>query len=350
MPHHKESIFTTIVKKLAGSFFSVIGFFLALFLFFGAIGLSVKGSTSKIGEILPMKVYKGSTGYTETLSTSSPAILQININGPIGMPKCSPMRTFAMVQKVLRQPTFYNIDTKNIKGLFLHINSPGGAVSDSDEIYTEIKAFKKKHGIPVHVWVKDICFSGGLYIACAGDYISAQRISMIGSVGVRLSNPNFNFYKLMEKLGISATVITAGKDKIPFPKFTPKQPGTESYQDVINITEVMYKRFLEVVVGARGPHGLTEEKLREVGGSIYMSTDAQKMGYIDKAEVRYDEALDYFAETLGIKDQNYQVVSFENPMNFMQNLQAKMESKFSAFFGDDGASPISLQADYSQAL
>lgn len=347
MSHCKESIFTLILKRFFGSFVSVIGFFFAILLFFMIIGFSYKNSAQTIGEILPAKIHSNATGYTTPLNPSASTILQINIHGPIGMSKSNIMNTLPMIKKILRQPAFYNIDMKNVKGIFLNINSPGGAVGETDEIYQEIMAFKKLHNIPVHAWVGDICFSGGYYLACTADHISAQTVSMIGSVGVLSSNPNFNFYGLMQKIGVESTPVSAGKNKVHFPMFAKKEPGTKSYQDILNILDSIYDRFLNVVSSSRAQYGLTKERLTELGATIYYGNKAKELGYIDQANVGYVDALINFATKLGINETGFQVIQFENPMGYLQKFQSKAEQKFSFLFEEETKFPFTLEANLS---
>lgn len=348
MSHQKESIFSVIVKKFAGSFVSVIGFLLAFFLFISLIGFTYKNSTAIMSEILPIKVHSVVSGtLAEPFNAKTPTILQIDIKGMIGKKKDS-MTTSEMVQKIFRQPSLYGMTNENIKGILLNMETGGGSAAESDEIYQDIMAFKKKYNIPVHVWIGDICASGGMYIASAGDYISAQTTTIIGSVGVRLG-PNFNVYNLMEKIGVESTFVTAGKNKIHFPMFSPKPKGTSSYQDIIAITDSIYERFLDVVTEARAKHGLTREKLIELGATVYGSLEAQKLGYIDAANVRYNDAVAHFAHTLGIDEGKFQVISFHNVENYLHSLKSKLESKFPFFFNlsDKVEPPFSLETDFS---
>ncbi|MCH9812305.1 S49 family peptidase [bacterium] len=345
MPHCKESIFTVILKRFFGSFVSVFGFILGIFLFFMLIGLAYKGNASTAGDILPIKVERSNTGYAATLSTSTPTILQINVEGVIGKINRHSMNTREMVAKILRQPSLYGIDTSTVKGLLLKINSPGGSASESDDIYQEIMTFKKKHSIPVHVWVGSMCASGGYYIACTGDHISAQTVSVIGSVGVLLSNPNFNFYGLMQKNGVESTPIAAGKNKRHFPMFSPSPKGKEHYQDILNLVDAIYERFTDVVADARASHGLTKEKIIELGATIYYGERAKQLGYIDQTNTTYNMAVQQFATALGIEGENYQVISFESPLSYLQNFQSKFDSAYTTIFGTKEEPPFSLMAD-----
>ena len=96
-----------------------------------------------------------------------------------------------------------------VRGIIVRINSPGGAVSPSQEIYSEILRLKKKK--KVYVSISSTAASGGYYIAIAADKLFANPGSMIGSIGVIIQT--FNVEGLMDKLGIKSEVIKAGKNK-----------------------------------------------------------------------------------------------------------------------------------------
>ena len=344
MPGPKDSIFVSIIKRFTGSFASVFGFLIALFLFLAAIGLITKQTTKSLGFILPMTVHVNKAREHLPLASTSPLILRINIDGVIG-PKES-FNTSAALKQIFQQPALYGIDKDRVKGILLHINSPGGAAIETDVMYDDLMEFKKEHNIPIHVWIGDVCASGGYYLACVGDHISSQRLTMIGSVGV-LFGPHFNFYQLMQKIGVDQTTLTAGKNKISFPMYTPLDPKGVSYQDWTNITEGIYSRFLDVVTDARAGAGLTRTNLKNYGAKVYGSADAKKLGYIDEANVRYMDAQENFAKSLGIDDKGYQTISFYRSMSFPHMMQAKLSSISSYLSGDDNHKELfSLKADF----
>ena len=116
-------------------------------------------------------------------------------------------------------------DNKEAVGVVLRINSPGGSPVQAGMINDEIKRLRGLHPEkPFYVVVEDVCASGGYYIAVAGDKILVDKASLVGSIGVVMGG--FGFTGLMEKMGISRRLITAGTDKgmlDPFSKENPKQ-------------------------------------------------------------------------------------------------------------------------------
>jgi len=96
-----------------------------------------------------------------------------------------------------------------VKALIIRINSPGGTVAASQDVYDAILRFRAKK--PVVVSMADVAASGGYYIASAADRIVAQKGTMTGSIGVIMSFPNIK--SLADKIGVSANVIKSGKFK-----------------------------------------------------------------------------------------------------------------------------------------
>lgn len=338
MTSSKDPIWKNILKRFSGSLAAISGFFIGAIIFL-AILAKIFDQTSEYDQhYLPMHVRINKDGSASTLSSNSSLILQIDIQGIIGGKNS--LLTAKMVEKVLAQPALYKIDQKRIKGVFLNINSPGGSAAESDYIYELLMEYKKKHDIPIYAWIGSMGTSGGYYIACTADYIAAQRVNMIGSVGV-VFGPHFNFYGLMQKYGVDQRTITAGKNKVGLPMFAPYPDGTSSYKDYIAISEAIYSRFLDIVVNAREKHGLTRDKLVDIGASVYDSIDAANLGYIDKAAVLQHEAIEDLAKGVNISEENYQVVSFTMKPPFMNSFRTKVEGVFS-FFSQNTEPPFSL--------
>ena len=89
---------------------------------------------------------------------------------------------------------------KNVKAIVVEIDSPGGTVTASDEIYNRLKLFKSKKNVPIIVSMGSLATSGGYYAACGADHVFAQPTTFTGNIGVLM--PRYNFHKLMEKYGV----------------------------------------------------------------------------------------------------------------------------------------------------
>jgi protease-4 len=167
-------------------------------------------------------------------------------------------------------------ENDNSVGVILRINSPGGSPVQSGIINDEIRRLRALYpNKPLHVVVEDICASGGYYIAVAGDQILVDKASIVGSIGVVMDS--FGFTGLMDKLGISRRMITAGSNKgmlDPFSKEDPKQ--VEMVQTMLN---EIHQQFITVVKEWRG------ERLKETPdlftGRVWNGEQAVKMGLAD---------------------------------------------------------------------
>ncbi len=167
-------------------------------------------------------------------------------------------------------------ENDNSVGVILRINSPGGSPVQSGIINDEIRRLRALYpNKPLHVVVEDICASGGYYIAVAGDQILVDKASIVGSIGVVMDS--FGFTGLMDKLGISRRMITAGSNKgmlDPFSKEDPKQ--VEMVQTMLN---EIHQQFIAVVKAGRG------DRLKEnpdlFSGRVWNGEQAVKLGLAD---------------------------------------------------------------------
>lgn len=248
------------------------------------------------------KVLANADGSREGLKSHSPLILQINISGAIGMGTT----TSEKVRQILQESHEGSLKGR-IKGIFLHINSPGGAVFDSDDIYNALLEYKKKYNTPVVAFTDGLMASGAVWIGCAADKIYATPTSVVGSVGV-LTAGIFNFTKLMEKLGIESIMFVEGKEK---DALNPFRPWTEQDKESLRpLTEYYYKAFVDLVSKSRPE--LTQEKLvNDIGARIYPAPQAQAIGFIDGSNYSRSLALEELLKLANVSKDNYQVVTLE---------------------------------------
>lgn len=167
-------------------------------------------------------------------------------------------------------------ENENSVGVILRINSPGGSPVQSGIINDEIRRLRALYpDKPMHVVVEDICASGGYYIAVAADQIVVDKASIVGSIGVVMNG--FGFTGLMEKLGVSRRMITAGSNKgmlDPFSKEDPKQ--VEMVQTML---DEIHQQFITVVKTGRGDRLKGGEEL--FSGRVWNGEQAVKLGLAD---------------------------------------------------------------------
>jgi protease-4 len=163
---------------------------------------------------------------------------------------------------------------KDCKGVLLRVESPGGAVGSSQEIFQSLQALRAR-GIPLAVSFGNIAASGGYYISLAGEKIFANPGTLTGSIGVIFQFPEV--VKLMEKAGVSLQTVKSGALKDvgnPARKATPEE--MLYLQHVIDDT---YEQFIADVSAARGIPVDSVKPLAD--GRVFTGRQAYAAGLVD---------------------------------------------------------------------
>lgn len=195
-------------------------------------------------------------------------------------------------------------DKSNV-ALAVFINSPGGGVYQSDEVYLALKNYKKETGRPVYVYQQSLAASGGYYISLAADKIFANRNTLTGSIGV-ITGTSVDCTELLDKIGIKSKTITAGKNKN---MFNFNEPLTEEHKAIMQeIANECYDQFTQIVCENRSE--LTLEKVKELAdGRIYTAKQAKQHKLIDEIGTTDDFYKALRNEKLDGED--YEIVKFE---------------------------------------
>ncbi|MBY0276545.1 signal peptide peptidase SppA [Candidatus Binatia bacterium] len=165
-------------------------------------------------------------------------------------------------------------DDQRFAAVVVRINSPGGAVAPSQEMYDAVRRLGQKK--PVIASLGSVAASGGYYVASAADTIVASPGTLTGSIGVIMSLTNVR--GLMEKLGVEATIVTAGKWKdtgSPFRAVTPEERAM-----LQKMADQVHTQFIDAVAAGRK---LDQAKVREIGnGRVYTGEEAKQIGLVDE--------------------------------------------------------------------
>ena len=193
---------------------------------------------------------------------------------------------------VIRQLKKYTKDS-SVPAIVVHIDSPGGVVGPSQEIYEEIKKAREE-GKKIVASMGSIGASGGYYVACAADTIIANPGTLTGSIGVIFQFPVAE--ELFKKIGLRFEVVKSGefKDVGSFNRRMTKEER-RLLQSVIDDT---YDQFVEVLVENRGLS--KEEVLNIADGSIFTGRQAKKLGLIDELGT-LEDAIKIAGEMAGIE-------------------------------------------------
>lgn len=224
-----------------------------------------------------------------------------------------------------------------VKAVVLVINSPGGTVTASDQLWKQIKDLhegkweRQSFAKPIVVAMESIAASGGYYVAAPADKIYAQPTTVTGSIGVFATF--FDLHQLAEKHGIAVNILKKGELK-GSSMFMAMRP--EERQEWDQLLEAAYQRFMKLVLegrdsqkyGKRLKHGLRDEfKLRSsdgadfvrrlADGGIFMAEQAQELGLVD--HIGYLEDAVKEAKTLaGLTEAR--VISYNRPVSLVASL------------------------------
>lgn len=224
-------------------------------------------------------------------------ILRINVDGAISEAASPLMGGMGGSVTQVRRQLAFAARSKSIKGVLLAVNSPGGGVTDSDEIHRLIEKFRDEHKKPVLAYFGDMSASGGYYIAAACDKIVCRATTITGSIGVIMSG--YNFAEAMKKVGVSSTTIIS--PNTPFKDImSPSRSMRDDERAIMTgIVEEMYQQFVDIVDAGR-PKLNRDEVVALANGQIYSASQAKANGLVDDI-LDPDEAMELMNEMAGVE-------------------------------------------------
>jgi protease-4 len=195
-------------------------------------------------------------------------------------------------ERVVRQLKEYREDP-SIRAILLHIDSPGGGVVASQEIYHEVRKTREQGKVVVAA-MGSLAASGGYYIACGASRIVANDGTLTGSIGVIAE-----FLQLSDalgKLGISVRTVKSGRLKDAGSPVKPMTGEEERYfQDLM---DQVHRQFIAVVEKERG---LTHEEVVDVAdGRVFTGENATELGLVDTLGT-FEDAIAITADLAGIE-------------------------------------------------
>ena len=194
-------------------------------------------------------------------------------------------------EETVRQLKQYRED-RSIKAILLRIETPGGGVVPTQEMYEEVRRTRDS-GKPVVVSMGSIAASGGYYIACGATKIVANRGTLTGSIGV--VGEFLQLQDALNKLGIEVKLIKAGKLKdagAPTRKMT---AADEKYFQ--ELMDEVHRQFMGVVEEERN---LESSRVREIAdGRVFTGEEAVRLGLVDTLGT-YQDAVRIAADLAGI--------------------------------------------------
>ncbi|MCX5717023.1 MAG: signal peptide peptidase SppA [Nitrospirae bacterium] len=234
----------------------------------------------------------------------------VRIEGPIMDSK----NTTDEIKGYLKDPS--------IKALVLRVDSPGGAVAPSQEIYEEVKkaTLKKK----VIVSMGSVAASGGYYISAPADRIIANPGTLTGSIGVIMEIPNIE--GLMNKIGVKTEVIKSGRHKDIASAF--RKMGKEERLILQNVLNDVHEQFIKAVSDGRKIPFEKAKKLAD--GRIFTGKQAMEARLVDELGT-FEDAIAAAGRLAGIKGEP-EVVTKKERFSIVDILRGKFPKELSDIF------------------
>ena len=208
---------------------------------------------------------------------------------------------------------FKTVEEKKFPALLLRIDSPGGTVGDSQEIYAALRRLQKDKEVKVVASFGNISASGGVYIGVGANHIVANPGTITGSIGVILRGNNLE--RLLDKVGVSFKVIKSGpyKDILAFDR----QLTEEEERILQELIDTSYQQFVHTVAEGRN---LEPETVRSFAdGRIFTGEQALKLGIVDRLGTEEDARI-WAAELAGLDPDKTECYTIEEPKPWINRL------------------------------
>ena len=211
-------------------------------------------------------------------------------------------------------------DDGSVRAVVLRIDSPGGLVGPSQELYEAVRRLREKKK-PVVVSMGSLCASGGYYVACAADTLVANPGTLTASIGVIMEIPTAA--ELLRKVGVKFEIVKSGKAKsvgTPWKDMTPEERAV--LQSLIDDT---YGQFVDAVAAERGLD--RSDVLAVADGRPLTGQQALRAGLVDKLG-DLQAAIDVAAEMAGISGKPTIVKKTERENPFVGLLRRVLDQKW----------------------
>lgn len=236
-------------------------------------------------------------------------VLTLLRNGPVSIgEKVAVLRVEGIIlnsEGVIKELKKYSRDS-SVKAIVIRVDSPGGGVAASQEIFDEIIKVKEKKKIVVSMG--SVAASGGYYISSPADIIVANAGTLTGSIGVIMELPNFE--GLMEKIGIKSQIIKSGRHKDIASAF---RSMTEEEEQILQaLLDDVHDQFIQAVAESRDMDYKEIKKLAD--GRIFTGRKAKELGLVDELG-NLEYAIKLAGKISGIKGEP-QVISKKKKLSF----------------------------------
>jgi len=214
-------------------------------------------------------------------------------------------------------------ENPSVKAIVLRIDSPGGGVVPSQEIYDAVRRVRTKSNKAVIASMGSVAASGGYYIAAATDRIVANPGTLTGSIGVIMEMANVE--GLLQKIGVEGVVVKSGKYKdvgSPLRKMSDEERGL-----LQNVMDDVHKQFIEAVAEGRSLEVPEVQALAD--GRIFTGRQAKDAKLVDELG-NLDDAIQLAADVAGIEGEP-KVIEQRRRFSIRELLESKLSSVLPKF-------------------
>ncbi|WP_088103830.1 signal peptide peptidase SppA [Halalkalibacter urbisdiaboli] len=207
----------------------------------------------------------------------------------------------------------------SVEGIIIRVNTPGGGVVESAEIYDKIIEAKKEYEKPIFVSMGSLAASGGYYISAPADKIVATPQTITGSLGVIMES--INVAELAEKYGVKFDTIKSGPYK---DMMSPTREMTEGERAILqSLIDESYEEFVRIIAEGRQ---MSEQEVRRLAdGRIYSGLQAKELNLVDELG-NLDDTIELMKEHVG----DYNVVRFESNLGLNSLFAMSVQRIFSS--------------------
>jgi len=214
-------------------------------------------------------------------------------------------------------------ENDSIKAIVVRIDSPGGGVGPSQEIFREIR--KTSESKKVIASMGGVAASGGYYIAAGADGIVANPGTITGSIGVIMGYTNFQ--EILKKIGMVPVVIKSGEYK---DIGSPVREMTKKEEEILrNLANQIHKQFIKAIAEGRGIEQSKVEKFAD--GRIFSGEEAKKLGLVDRFG-NLEDAIEWAGRMGGIKGKISSVYPPEKKFSVLKYLVTSSLKEFANRF------------------
>ena len=209
-----------------------------------------------------------------------------------------------------------------VRAIVLRVDSPGGTVSGSDELYYRLNKLAAERNLPVVVSMGSIAASGGYYVAMANggqdDTIFAEPSTITGSIGVIV--PHFDFSQLLKRFDVTDDSITSGplKEMLSVTKDRSPELAKKERGVVQNLVDEMFIRFKDIV--RKGRPKLDDKTIEDVTtGQVFTANQAITFGLIDKIGF-LEDAIARAVVLADLQEDSVRVIQYKKPQGLFDEI------------------------------